>query len=45
MTCDTVGVISPIVQVIAAYQVTQVLQILSGETLSSDSSINRYLEK
>lgn len=34
MTCDTVGVISPIVQIIAALQVTQVLQILSGETLS-----------
>ena len=34
MTCDTVGVISPIVQMIAALQVTQVLQILSGETLS-----------
>jgi sulfur carrier protein ThiS adenylyltransferase len=34
MTCDTVGVISPIVQLTAALQVTQVLQILSGETLS-----------
>ena len=34
MTCDTVGVISPIVQITAALQVTQVLQILSGETLS-----------
>ncbi len=33
MTCDTVGVISPIVQVIAAFQVTQVLQLLSGENL------------
>ncbi|KMY50069.1 ThiF family adenylyltransferase [Peribacillus loiseleuriae] len=33
MTCDTVGVISPIVQITAALQVTQVLQILSGETL------------
>ena len=33
MTCDTVGVISPIVQVIAAFQVTQVLRLLSGETL------------
>lgn len=34
MTCDTVGVISPIVQITAALQVTQVLQILSGESLS-----------
>jgi sulfur carrier protein ThiS adenylyltransferase len=34
MTCDTVGVISPIVQITAALQVTQVLQILSGETIS-----------
>jgi sulfur carrier protein ThiS adenylyltransferase len=34
MTCDTVGVISPIVQITAALQVTQVLKILSGETLS-----------
>jgi len=34
MTCDTVGVISPIVQITAALQVTQVLQILKGETLS-----------
>ncbi|KAB7672127.1 ThiF family adenylyltransferase [Bacillus sp. B1-b2] len=34
MTCDTVGVISPIVQVTAAIQVTQVLKILSGETLA-----------
>jgi sulfur carrier protein ThiS adenylyltransferase len=34
MTCDTVGVISPIVQITAALQVTQVLQLLSGETLS-----------
>ncbi|MBY0147474.1 ThiF family adenylyltransferase [Neobacillus niacini] len=33
MTCDTVGVISPIVQITAALQITQVLQILSGETL------------
>lgn len=32
-TCDTVGVISPIVQIIAALQVTQVLRILSGETV------------
>jgi sulfur carrier protein ThiS adenylyltransferase len=34
MTCDTVGVIIPIVQITAALQVTQVLQILSGETIS-----------
>ncbi len=34
LTCDTVGVISPIVQITSALQVTQVLQILSGETLS-----------
>ncbi|WP_156291231.1 ThiF family adenylyltransferase [Oceanobacillus salinisoli] len=31
MTCETVGVISPIVQIVAATQVTQVLKILSGE--------------
>lgn len=34
MTCDRVGVISPIVQSIAALQVTQVLQILSSKKLS-----------
>ncbi|HWL11876.1 MAG TPA: ThiF family adenylyltransferase [Ureibacillus sp.] len=34
LTCDTVGVISPIVQMTAALQVTQVLKLLSGETLS-----------
>jgi len=33
MTCDTVGVISPIVQVVASFQVTQVLRFLSGETI------------
>lgn len=31
MTCETVGVISPIVQSIGAAQVTQVLKILAGE--------------
>ncbi|MCF3944271.1 ThiF family adenylyltransferase [Oceanobacillus alkalisoli] len=30
MTCETVGVISPIVQIITALQVTQVLKILTG---------------
>ncbi len=34
MTCETVGVISPIVQVVAAYQVTQILKILTGESVS-----------
>ncbi len=34
MTCETVGVISPIVQVVAAYQVTQTLKILTGESVS-----------
>ncbi|WP_431028041.1 ThiF family adenylyltransferase [Lysinibacillus sp. LZ02] len=34
MTCDTVGVISPIVQVTAAYQVTQVFKWLAGKTLA-----------
>ncbi|MEH7384551.1 ThiF family adenylyltransferase [Bacillus sp. JJ1521] len=34
MTCDTVGVISPIVQVTAAYQVAQVFRLLSGESIS-----------
>ncbi|MDQ0220181.1 thiamine biosynthesis protein MoeB [Peribacillus cavernae] len=33
MTCDTVGVISPIVQIIAAFQVTNVLQLLTGQEL------------
>lgn len=31
MTCETVGVISPVVQMITATQVTQVLKILVGE--------------
>lgn len=31
ITCDTVGVISPIVQLIASYQVTQALQLLTGQ--------------
>lgn len=31
MTCETVGVISPIVQMVTANQVTQVLKILVGE--------------
>lgn len=30
MTCDTVGVISPIVQIIASFQVTHVVKILTG---------------
>lgn len=34
MTCDTVGVISPIVQVIAAFQVTHVMKWLSGKTMA-----------
>ena len=34
MTCDTVGVISPIVQVIAAFQVTHVLKWLSGKMVA-----------
>lgn len=34
MTCDTVGVISPIVQMIAAYQVTYALQYLTNYELS-----------
>jgi adenylyltransferase/sulfurtransferase len=33
MTCDTVGVISPIVQVVASYQVTHILQLLTGHKL------------
>ena len=35
MTCDTVGVISPIVQIIAAYQVTSTLQFLTNFELST----------
>ncbi|WP_019244008.1 MULTISPECIES: ThiF family adenylyltransferase [Bacillus] len=30
MTCDTVGVISPIVQLVASYQVTQGLQVITN---------------
>lgn len=33
MTCDTVGVISPIVQIIASLQVTQALKLLTGHKL------------
>ncbi|MBP0726124.1 ThiF family adenylyltransferase [Bacillus sp. RG28] len=33
MTCDTVGVISPIVQIIASFQVTHVLKLLTGTEL------------
>ncbi|MGI8353269.1 ThiF family adenylyltransferase [Niallia circulans] len=33
ITCDTAGVISPIVQWVAAMQVSQAIQILSGEKL------------
>lgn len=34
MTCDTVGVISPIVQIIASLQVTQALKLLTGVPLT-----------
>lgn len=33
ITCDTVGVISPIVQLVTAYQVTHALQLLTGYDL------------
>lgn len=33
MTCDVVGVISPIVQMVASYQVTQALKLLTGAEL------------
>ncbi|SLL37481.1 molybdenum cofactor biosynthesis protein B [Mycobacteroides abscessus subsp. abscessus] len=33
VTCDTAGVISPIVQWVAAMQVSQAMQILSGKTI------------
>lgn len=33
-TCDTVGILGPVVHVIAAYQVTQVLKILTGQSPS-----------
>jgi len=33
-TCDTVGILGPVVHVIAAYQVTQVLRILTGQSPS-----------
>ncbi|CEA01504.1 Molybdopterin-synthase adenylyltransferase [Metalysinibacillus saudimassiliensis] len=32
MTCDTVGIISPAVQLVAAYQVAEVLKYLVGDT-------------
>ncbi|SCX59043.1 adenylyltransferase and sulfurtransferase [Lysinibacillus fusiformis] len=31
MTCDTVGIISPTVQIVAAYQVAEVLKLLVGD--------------
>lgn len=31
MTCDTVGIISPTVQIVAAYQVAEVLKVLVGD--------------
>ena len=34
ITCDTVGVISPIVQMVTAYQVTHTLKLLTGHELS-----------
>ena len=34
MTCDTLGVISPIVQLVASFQVTRVLQVLTGYEIS-----------
>lgn len=34
-TCDTVGVISPIVQLVTAYQVTAALKILTGNEIES----------
>ncbi len=33
-TCDTVGILAPVVHVIAAYQVTQVMRILTGQAPS-----------
>ena len=34
MTCDTLGVISPIVQLVSSFQVTRVLQVLTGHEIS-----------
>ncbi|MFC5466149.1 ThiF family adenylyltransferase [Lederbergia graminis] len=34
MTCETVGVISPIVQIVAATQVAQALKVLTGEPVT-----------
>ena len=34
MTCDTVGIISPAVQIVAAYQVAEVLKLLVGDEAS-----------
>ncbi|MCM3587470.1 ThiF family adenylyltransferase [Mesobacillus maritimus] len=35
VTCDTVGVIGPIVQLVAAYQVTSALKLLTGHPVSN----------
>jgi len=35
LTCDTVGVISPIVQLVTAYQVTTALKLLTGHPVSA----------
>jgi len=40
MTCDTVGIISPAVQIVAAYQVAEALKILVGD---EDSRRKSYL--
>ncbi|RFU67516.1 thiamine biosynthesis protein MoeB [Peribacillus saganii] len=35
MTCDTAGVISPAIQIVAGYQVTSVLKLLTGHKLTA----------
>ena len=40
MTCDTVGVISPIVQMVAAFQVTHVLQSSNRRRTFTDHAIH-----
>ncbi|OYD06748.1 ThiF family adenylyltransferase [Paludifilum halophilum] len=42
-TCDTAGVIGPIIQVIAAYQATEALKILIGDTESLNPKL-RHVE-
>lgn len=41
-TCDTAGVIGPIIQVVAAYQATEVLKILLGDYEHLNTSLRNF---